>query len=332
MLVCALAVLVCVPAGTTESPDTILEEVQVVGEHPGPAMWKVTREGHTMWIFATLSPLPAKMSWRARQVEDVIRRSGQVLPIRHFNVDTPAASRTDRRRLREATQRKDAMLAEILPADLHARWAAAYRMWHGQDPDAQLSISPGQAALSLHRQALEKSGLSAQHSLMDSLARLIRKHRVPRPRRDYETSVDGKIVAEEMESSRLQATDREVSCLAQTLDWIDQDLPNVKQRAAAWAVGDIAQLRELRQVDSQATCIAAMLERSTTVSAAMAGLYAQAARDMMSDIAAMLRDHETSFAMMNIDELLRDDGLVQRLLAAGYTVEEPGGSVTRTPD
>ena len=50
----------------------LLEEVLVTGEQPGPAMWKVKRGDHTLWIVGTLTPLPSKMTWRSQQVEDVI--------------------------------------------------------------------------------------------------------------------------------------------------------------------------------------------------------------------------------------------------------------------
>ena len=39
---------------TSESTQR-LEEVDVVGERPGPKLWKVTRGGHVLWVLGTLA-------------------------------------------------------------------------------------------------------------------------------------------------------------------------------------------------------------------------------------------------------------------------------------
>ena len=50
-----------------QAGDFELDEVLVTGERPGPAMWKVSKGDHTLWIMGTLSPLPSKMTWRSKQ-------------------------------------------------------------------------------------------------------------------------------------------------------------------------------------------------------------------------------------------------------------------------
>lgn len=56
-----------------------LDEILVVGEHPGPAMWRVSRGEHSLYILATLAPLPKDMVWRSHSVEDRIAASQLVL-------------------------------------------------------------------------------------------------------------------------------------------------------------------------------------------------------------------------------------------------------------
>ena len=68
LLVCsAVAVNAGAPAAARVDTEPPLEEILVVGEQPGPAMWRVSKGDHTLWIFATLEPLPKDMVWRSKE-------------------------------------------------------------------------------------------------------------------------------------------------------------------------------------------------------------------------------------------------------------------------
>jgi cytochrome c len=54
---------------TVADPAPVLEEVLISGEQPGPALGSATRDGKTLWILGMHAPLPAKMTWRSREVE-----------------------------------------------------------------------------------------------------------------------------------------------------------------------------------------------------------------------------------------------------------------------
>lgn len=59
---------VTVSDGTTSLQE--LEAVLVVGERPGPALWKVTnRKGNALWILPTYGPLPDGLVLRSTQLE-----------------------------------------------------------------------------------------------------------------------------------------------------------------------------------------------------------------------------------------------------------------------
>lgn len=42
-------------------PEAAPATVVVEGRRPGPGVWKVSKDGHVMWVFGTYSPLPQKM-------------------------------------------------------------------------------------------------------------------------------------------------------------------------------------------------------------------------------------------------------------------------------
>src|SRR5690606_39347135 len=63
------------------APDDVvdMDTVVVSGVLPGPRMWRVSKDGHDLYILGTLSPLPKRMEWMSREVEDTIARSQSVI-------------------------------------------------------------------------------------------------------------------------------------------------------------------------------------------------------------------------------------------------------------
>ncbi|HMA12636.1 MAG TPA: TraB/GumN family protein [Steroidobacteraceae bacterium] len=310
--------------GIARPAQELLDEVLVTGEQPGPAMWKVRRGDHTLWIIGTLTPLPAQMSWRSKQVEEVIARSGEILgryegraKIKGGNF---AALRFLPAIMRLRFNADGRTLREVLPPDVYARWSAAHRRFFGHDPDPKERARPFYAADLLFDQALEKSGLSEKEVVWPKVDDLARRHKVRIRQLKIELPVDDPRGL--IRDFAAVSPGKETACLVATLDRIDRDLPNMRRRAQAWAVGDIETLRTLPVVNQQQTCIEALLERPK-----LRDLADQARAKVEADrpgiISYMLLAHATSFTAAPLDELLRPDGLLARLRAAGYTVEEP---------
>ena len=54
-------------------------QVPVSGKRPGPGLWKVSKDGHVMWVVGMYAPLPPKMEWDDSRVERLIAQSQEVL-------------------------------------------------------------------------------------------------------------------------------------------------------------------------------------------------------------------------------------------------------------
>lgn len=310
-------------APAAASPDFELDEVLVVGERPGPAMWKVTRGEHTLWIMGTLSPLPAGMTWRSAQAQAVIRRSGEILA-GSLQEARFASNWTALRHLRGLMRLRynadGSTLREALPADVYARWHAAHRRWFGEDPDPKEKARPLYAAELLHQQALKRSGLSTQPVVWNSVRRLAREHDVRIRQRKFSVELDDpkQLIADIAALPRAG----EVACLVATLDYIDTQLPEIKQRAQAWAIGDLATLRALPRRDARQSCFESVIESSRLRD--IAREQEAAIRDDWSGIVDwMLLTHETSFTTLPVQQLLEEGGVLDRLRERGYGVEEP---------
>lgn len=328
-----LALLAAAPllARAADAPDIAaagppldeLDEARVTGEQPGPAMWKVSRGDHTLWIMGTFYPLPAGMTWRSRQAEQVISRSGEILAPSTNTVGFSSVwtgVRNLRAILRLRFNADGATLREALPPALYERWRAAHRRYFGKEPDPKERARPIYAAALLIGEAVEKSGLVQRPLVWERVNELARTHRVRIRRREFKEKLDD--IKPMIADLAALPREQEVACLADTLDYIDTELPLIKRRAEAWAVGDMATLRTLGAGRRRNSCIEAVT-RPPSIREVLERQQALVEQDWAGIIDWALLTHGTSFTAVPIDTLLDPAGLLSKLRAKGYTVEEP---------
>ena len=293
-----------------------LEEIQIVGERPGPRLWKVTRGDHVLWVLGTLNHLPRKMRWRSSEVEDAIAQSQQVLasgPSVSASIGPVGMIRLYFQWRGVQKNPKKTALKDWLPAPLYARFETQKARFDGDDTRIE-ELRPSFAALRLYEQAMDAAGLTGRNETERSVLRLAAQRHVP---------VRRAALAVEDPSGVLKAVSAlspsvEVSCLEATVARLETDLPMMQQRAAAWAVGDVDRLRQLSFIDQKDACLSA-LSSSPTIKA----LIEQAGSAWDNEAEATLLRNRVSFAMRPIYELLAPDGPLSRYRAEGYTVEGP---------
>lgn len=59
------------PDPSPGEPETVL----VTGEHPGPGLVKVSRDGHVLWVLGSIGSVPETIAWRTDEVEAAIAQS-----------------------------------------------------------------------------------------------------------------------------------------------------------------------------------------------------------------------------------------------------------------
>ena len=168
----------------------VLETMAVSGEQPGPGLWKVSKGDHVLWIVGTQTPLPQKMTWRAKGIEAIVAQSQEVLSPPSMGVSMKQIGWfTALTMLPSALQvRKnpdDAMLKDIVPAELHARWIVLRDKYVDSYDinDEEKNIEgwrPMFAALELYRKAISKSGLTSANPvwpfIREAAKKIIRRH------------------------------------------------------------------------------------------------------------------------------------------------------------
>jgi uncharacterized protein YbaP (TraB family) len=298
----------------TTAPGVV--EIEVIGERPGPSMWKVSKDNHVLWIMGMLEPLPKRMTWRSKALEGVLAQSQEVLPSRPafgFSWNPIAALRLYWQWRGMQKNPDHATLRATLPPALYARFAALRDKYAPRDSQMEY-LRPMLAALRLFEKGIDASGLGFHHEVQNAVLRLaerrgVRVHKMTLP------IEDPRGLLKEIGQIPVQA---QIGCLETTVARLESDLNAMKARAAAWAVGDVDALRRLPLPDQQAVCLAALSN-----SARFKDLNEKTASAWMQGADEALATNASTLAIKPIYELLGPEGILERFRAKGYAVEGP---------
>jgi uncharacterized protein YbaP (TraB family) len=305
------------PAAVSSAPASApIEEVEVVGERPGPSLWRVSRGDHVLWLLGTLDPLPRKMTWRSREVESVVAQSQEVLasnPSVSANIGPFLAIRLylQWRRTEKIPEKAD--LRAWLPPPLYARFAALKLRFAPRDARIE-EMRPIFAARRLYDEVIDASGLTSRNDIQDTVIRLARKHNVRIVRTSLKIE-DPRGVLNEVGEIPRQA---EINCLDATVERLDTDLGAMKVRARAWSEGDVETLRKLPFPNQREVCLSAVANAPR-----IKGLVDRASADWNAALEAALARNSVTLATKPIYDLIGADGTLAQLRAKGYTVEGP---------
>jgi uncharacterized protein YbaP (TraB family) len=297
-----------------------LEEILVVGEQPGPAMWRVTKGGHSLWILATLEPLPKDMVWHSRSVDERIAASQLVLSppelsphVGFFRSMTLVPSL-----LRARHAPNGETLEQSLPHDLYIRWLALRVKYLGHGDDEKLR--PLVAAADLYRHAIDQVGLTHDSHVWQRIEATARAKHVPVQQVSLEVPIDNpKQYVRDLSSIPSAG---EVDCMRSTVELVETQLPVMAKRANLWSTGDLENLRALLRPDAAETCAGAVLvvpsfqEEYAKLDVQLHSAWLAAAEKA---IAANL----STVAVLSMAEMVKPDGWLALFRARGYEITEP---------
>lgn len=307
-------------SAASNQPPT-LDAVMVTGEQPGPGLWKVSKGGHVLWILGAQYPLPKNMTWKAAEVEQTIGQSQVVIADASARLDISFFHKLTLLPAAYGARKNDngATLKDMLPPAIYSRWQSLKAKYVGNDSGIE-RLRPMVAANELYGKALDKSGLARNGLIWDTIRGVAKKDhvRIVEPQASIAMDDPRQAIRD------FKATDvsLDIACLDATMKRLEVDLAAMRDRANAWAVGDIEALKKLPAPSQQDACRAALSSNARMhehVDAAMA----QIDKTWLAAAEAALRDNANSFAVLPMDELLRSDRRLAMLRERGYSVEEP---------
>jgi uncharacterized protein YbaP (TraB family) len=306
-----------VGAAAADAPSTeSLGEVEVIGERPGPGLWRVQKGEHTLYVLGTLRPLPKKMQWRSREVEDVIARAQAMIP---ESPDVDADVGVFRaiklyaqwRRLRKNPN--DATLDTVLPPESFARFETLRAKYAPRDRGL-LELRPVIAAGELWRQALKENRLVSRVDIDERVRKLAKSAKAEiAPLKVNIGDPTGALA----ELGRVPL-DAEIRCMDAALDRLETDVAEARTLADAWATGDVDLIRTRAPWARQQACWDALATAPT-----VDDIRRRVEAAWFDAAVASLEKHETTFAVASISQLLKRGGVLEKMRARGYEVVEP---------
>lgn len=329
-----VAILLAFSVPVFAADEEPLDEIVVTGEFRGPRLWRLTRPGdstnHVLWIVGDPSGLPKGMQWKSREIEAVASSAQEIL-------NQPGVSMTPDEKigvfrglalvpslLKARKNPDDKELDEILPAELHARWLAQRRIFLNNTKSLE-EWRPWFVAERLRTKAMEKLGLREGGIVWDVIGKLVAEKKVP------VTSPTLKLTFKRAElrgkiKEFLREPLADLECFRTTLDLTERlsDGEWVKAHANAWARADLETMRSLPpRPDPDLPCMMALLEAQVAREWIPSDLREQTEKLWLDAALAALAKNESTFAVLPFDRLLRPDGYLSRLRAAGLDIEPP---------
>ncbi|SHH45624.1 TraB/GumN family protein [Massilia sp. CF038] len=306
------------PAPAEPAPEQIL----VVGQRPGPGLWKVTKGEHVLWLFGTHAPLPTKMEWRAHEVETILAQSQEFLQ--------PSSAKTDIGVLRALTllplaigvrnNPDGARLKDVLPPEVYARWLPLKEKYIGRDDDLERE-RPLFVAERLNRAAMQHAGLENDNRVRATIDAIVKKNKIKVTSPTVLLPIkEPRAMLKEFKKSSME----DVACFTATLDRLENDIETMRTRANAWAVGDIEQIQKISFVNAERVCNDAMTSSpALRDSPEFQSLNARMQEAWLAAADKALENNVSTFGLMSIGRLLDPKGVLQALEARGYTVQRP---------
>jgi len=333
-----------------------METVLVTGEQPGPGLWKVSRDGHVMWVLGSIGAVPDTFTWRTKELEARIAESQEVLypgwPRVNLDVGVFEALTLVPSAFKAAKNPDGATLKDVLTPEAYATWLRLRQKYLGDDDDME-KYRPMVAEETLNNAIGKKVMKGLRMSPVDAVVhKIARKHKV---RINTLPPVERKIEVEKPRSILKAARNLDLAegeCVGRNLvrtEKLDAMGLLAYDVAAtnAWATGDLDAMRqkpdpalaELQREDCTTAALnAAMNSMNSELPAevrrgldlikqqedmyALAG--AEAERNWLEAAEAALANNKSTVAVLPMGVVLNPWIYLAKLKEKGYVVEAPG--------
>jgi len=312
-----------VSASTSASTPETAVELQgftVTGRQPGPALWKVSRGTHVMWVLGTLSPLPKQAQWQTAQVERALGRSRELLEPPSAELKMPHELFARLALMPSARLNPNgASLQRLLPPDMYGRWELLKQRYLAND-DALEYWRPIMVAEQLYEKALDTAGLTNDTDIASIVEKLAKKHStsiIPVP---YQLVISKTPTIKDTAEQNMQEG---IRCLDQTMSTVEHDMGKLTARANAWATGDTKTLRNLLQGSPYEPCVVAAINGDFAKQLDIPDLPQRIEKAWLKAAEDAIARNDSTFALLSMEQVLAPDGFLAKLKAQGYTVKSP---------
>ena len=167
--------------------------------------------------------------------------------------------------------------------------------------------------------ALKRTGLGGKPIVMPVIDAAVKRHGL----KVVPTSITVKIDDPKQALNDLQKDGFDDSkCLRETLDDIDQELPDVVRQANAWVTGDVAALRT-RPTQKGPRCFEAVMESDFVRKRGIHDVPARLRSNWVKAAEEALTCNASTFAVLPLEYMAGRDNHLDTMRAEGYEVIAP---------
>jgi hypothetical protein len=305
-----------------DGPEFVPEKILVVGQRPGPGLWKISKGGHVLWVFGSYSPLPKNMEWRSQQVETILAQSQEYLlppsataQVGFFRMLTLLPYGIGFKKNPDGAQLRD-----LLSPDVHARWLLLKAKYIGADEGIERN-RPIFVAEELFRQGLVHAGLSSGQEVRNAIEEIAKSHKIKMTSSAVKLAVDDPVrTIKDFKKSSLD----DIACFTKTIERLETDIDAMRLRANAWAKGDLEGIQKLSYADRDEACSAALTNSMFVKNEpGFQSMDARMRDAWLASAEKSLATNASTFAMLPLHNILDPKGYVTALQAKGYLVEAP---------
>ena len=273
---------------------------------PGPALWKVTKGDAQVFILGAATPLPHLLQWDTLRLENALNGADAL-----YLEPRPSLSPMELMRL--AVNRGPLELSggqtleKVLPPPEKARFLRLMVTIHGKAQTYD-RLKPAVAGLFLISDWRKAAGLS-EGKPGTTVMHLAEDAHVP-----VRTVGDFRLDPFVDTASKLSMADN-IACFDAAMDDIDHESSKARTMASAWATGDLKTVGETYKASLLTGClmripsVQKLLDRGTD-------------QGVQTVQAALIKPGK-SVAVVDLNFLLRPNGVLDRLKAQGATITVP---------
>lgn len=287
-------------------PASEVQTVEVVKRLKGPALWKVTKGSSQVFILGAATPLPHMLQWDTVRLENALNGADAL-----YLEPRPTLSPLELMRL--AVNRgplelpRGQTLETVLPPREKARFLRLMTSIHAK-PATYDRWKPAVAGLLLISDWRKAAGLS-EGKPGTTVMHLAEDAHVP-----VRSVGDFRLDPFVDTASKLSMADN-IACFSAAMDDIEQESDHVPAMSAAWARGDLKTVGQTYKASLLTSC----LMRIPSVEK----LLDRGTEEGVQTVEAALVKPGKSVAVVDLNFLLRPNGVLDRLKAQGDTITVP---------
>ncbi|PXA99990.1 hypothetical protein DMC47_00565 [Nostoc sp. 3335mG] len=267
------------------------------GASAAPAIWKVSDENSSVWLFGSIHMLPEETEWRTQAFDALIEDADRI----YFETDIGLAAQANILALtmERGFARDGVLLNQRIDSKLMGKVRSAAEA-HAVPVTTLLAMKPWMAASTISVAALTKAGYNPNEGVETILL-----GEIPQERQGFLETAEEQIdaVAGGSEADQIQM-------LSATLSELDQLGEMVNSMLAAWVEGTPERVGEIFFADVGAYG-EAFVDR----------LITQRNKNWVEQIETMLAEDEESLLIVGTGHLVGDMSVIAMLERAGYASE-----------